>query len=363
VTISVVAFDVNGASSDSATITLQVVTSAGEVPTVTLTDGSGTVVPPEPTDTPVTTVTTDAGCTLDSQYVADVTIPDGTVMSPGQGFVKTWQVRNSGTCDWGAGYTLVFVSGTQMGGPAGVPLPAVAAGGEAEVSVNQTAPGAYGTHKGTWRMRAGDGTMFGVNLSVLITVPAPVTDTPEPPTPTDTPEPTVTDTPEPTIEEVTLSPVSAGNVVDGLSAGGGCYAGDTGFDLGQQCFVTFDLSAIPGSATLEAAELLYPSKTVRGDPFGDLGVMRAYHDNYGDNLTTHDYRSTADPSKSLHAANQVSALDSPRGFTPRGFSALQDSLPSGRFQIRFQFAQHTDGDGEIDGLSLANIQLRISYLP
>lgn len=195
VTISVVAFDVNGVKSDTATIMLNVVDGDAVVPT------SGA----DPEETSLPPATTEEGCIADSQYVADVTVSDGTVMSQGQAFVKTWRVRNSGTCDWSAGYELVFVSGAQMGGPAAVALPATPAGGETNVSVNLTAPSAYGTQKGTWRMRADDGTMFGVNLSVLITVPAPVTNTPEPPPPTDTPEPPPpTDTPEPT--EETLGP-------------------------------------------------------------------------------------------------------------------------------------------------------------
>ena len=196
VTISVVAFDVNGNSSDAATITLQVVASGGVVPSA---EPGATAAPPVagPTETPPPPVTTEAGCTLDSSYVADVTVPDGTVMSPGAGFVKTWRVRNSGTCDWDAGFQLIFVGGAQMGGPASVLLPAVAAGGQADISVNQTAPSAYGTHKGTWRIRTDDGTVFGTNLTVVIEVPNPATDTP---LPTNTPLPTgvPTDTPLPT---------------------------------------------------------------------------------------------------------------------------------------------------------------------
>jgi DNA-binding transcriptional regulator YdaS (Cro superfamily) len=164
--VSVVAYDVNGASSEAATIMLHVAT-------------SGEVVPPE------TPATTGGDCALDSQFVADVTIPDGTAVSPGQAFVKTWRVRNSGTCDWGAGFELACVSGAQMGGPASVPLPAIPAGGEAEVSVNLTTPSTYGTHKGTWRIASGDGTLFGTNLAVTIVVPAPATDAPQPPPPPD----------------------------------------------------------------------------------------------------------------------------------------------------------------------------------
>jgi hypothetical protein len=190
-TITVVAYDTNEASG-RATITLQVVASGGVVPTAV-----GTAAPTEPTETPPPPVTTEAGCTLDSQYVADVTIPDGTVMSPGAPFVKTWRVRNSGTCDWEAGYELAFVSGEQMGGPAGVPLPAVAAGGETDVSVSLVAPSAYGTHKGTWRVKSSDGTMFGTNLTVVIAVVSPATEAPVTGTPLPTGAPTIAPTDAP----------------------------------------------------------------------------------------------------------------------------------------------------------------------
>jgi hypothetical protein len=192
VTISVVAYDVGGASSDAATITLQVVESAGVVPTA---PPGATVVPGGPTETPPPPVTTEAGCTLDSQYVADVTIPDGTVLSLGATFVKTWRVKNSGTCDWDAGFQLLYVSGDQMGGPASVSLPAVPAGGQTDISVNLTAPGSYGTHKGTWRIRSDAGTLFGTNLTVVVSIPAPATETPLP-----TNEPTIEPTAEPTVE-------------------------------------------------------------------------------------------------------------------------------------------------------------------
>ena len=104
VTVYVVAYDTQRAS-DQASITLQVVASGGAVPTAggeSPTEPGATAVPP--TETPPPPVTTEAGCTLGSQYVADVTIPDGTVMSPNAALVKTWKVKNSGTCDWDASF-------------------------------------------------------------------------------------------------------------------------------------------------------------------------------------------------------------------------------------------------------------------
>jgi len=236
--VSVVARDVDGNMSQAASITLQVVASGGAAPTAE--PGGVTTEPSGPTETPPPPVTTEAGCTLDSSYVADVTIPDGTVMSFGAGFVKTWRVRNSGTCDWEGGYELIFVGGAHMDGPPSVSIPAVAAGEEVDVSVNLVAPSSYGTHKGTWRIRDDSGTVFGTNLTVVISIPAPATDTPEPtetPTEEPTPEPTETPTEEPpseppfteyVYEQVNVGAGATGSAVAACPAGavvvGGGYA-------------------------------------------------------------------------------------------------------------------------------------------
>jgi hypothetical protein len=122
-------------------------------------------------------------------YVADVTILDGTVLAPGAAFVKTWRVRNSGTCDWEEGTQLVFADGEQMRGPAAVNVPATASSATADLTVNLTAPTAPGKYTGRWRLRSPDGTVYG-SLTVVIVVPGTPT-----PTPTNTPEPTDTPTP------------------------------------------------------------------------------------------------------------------------------------------------------------------------
>jgi TolB protein len=176
-TVSVVVYDTEGAPSEPAAITLQVVAGAADV---------------GPTPTPVEDVEGPGGCTLNASYVADVTIPDDTELAPGTAFVKTWRIRNSGTCDWGSGFTLAFVSGDHMGGPSSVAVPATVAGSTADVSVNLTAPSAPGTYRGNWRVRSDEGVAFGSTIYVRIVVPAP---TPEP---TDTPIPTLPPPPSPT---------------------------------------------------------------------------------------------------------------------------------------------------------------------
>ena len=69
-----------------------------------------------PTDTPT------PACTDMVFLVYDVTVPDNTRMPPDRQFAKAWRLKNAGTCTWTTGYTLVFDSGAQMGGPASQPL-------------------------------------------------------------------------------------------------------------------------------------------------------------------------------------------------------------------------------------------------
>lgn len=108
-----------------------------------------------------------ADCTYKATFVEDVTIPDNTIVPAGQSFVKTWRVRNDGTCTWGPTgqylHALAFTSGDQMGAPAEVPLPSTVEPGQSvDVSVTMQAPTAPGTYISSWLFRV-DGDPAGVN--------------------------------------------------------------------------------------------------------------------------------------------------------------------------------------------------------
>ena len=146
-------------------------------PTTVPTKAPPTPIPP--TETP--TGSGPGGCTLSEQFVADVTIPDGTVLAPGAPFVKTWRVRNTGTCNW-ENYKLIFAAGEQMSGPSSVNVNTTPPGSSVDVTVNLVAPTAPGQHKGGWRFQATNGSVFG-SLTVVIEVPSPATSTPVPTAP------------------------------------------------------------------------------------------------------------------------------------------------------------------------------------
>lgn len=104
-----------------------------------------------------------ATCTDDATFVEDVTVPDDTTFPANHSFIKTWQIKNSGTCTWDTSYAVVFDSGEQMAGTSPTPLPKVVAPGETvDISVSFTTPGASGTYQSDWLLQNGKGVKFGV---------------------------------------------------------------------------------------------------------------------------------------------------------------------------------------------------------
>lgn len=87
--------------------------------------------------------------------MADVTIPDGTVLLPEQPFVKTWRVRNAGTVGW------VDRRLARVGPPVARGLPSSPAmvavmdtrpGQEVDISVPLRAQSLAGSSQVTWKM-------------------------------------------------------------------------------------------------------------------------------------------------------------------------------------------------------------------
>jgi hypothetical protein len=154
------------------------------VPTITDT--------PSPSPIPPTTVV-DTYCD-NSAFVADVTIPDHTILAPGQVFEKTWTFKNTGSCTWKAGYTITFASGDMMRGSAARAInQSVAPQEEINVTVKLFAPNKPGDYTGVWRLANGKGQKFGEFVSVMITVAGPGTTIPTPEA--NTPVVTLTPTP------------------------------------------------------------------------------------------------------------------------------------------------------------------------
>ena len=129
---------------------------------------------PISTNTPVATAT--SNCNV-SQFITDVTIPDGSVLKPGEDFTKQWAIRNTGNCTWDEGYVLVFIAGDQAIDPVSFEFKKgsdfVSPGEGINIGVPLTAPLAEGSYQGHWRMRDDKGYYFGTVLSVYFEVKKP----------------------------------------------------------------------------------------------------------------------------------------------------------------------------------------------
>lgn len=96
------------------------------------------------------------------EFVADISVPDGTVFEPGEEFEKTWRLLNTGASTWTTAYKLVFYSGEMMSGPASVPMPIeVLPGRQVDLSVTLIAPAEAGTYTGYWLLQNAQGQNFG----------------------------------------------------------------------------------------------------------------------------------------------------------------------------------------------------------
>lgn len=98
----------------------------------------------------------DPACVNEAQFVADVTIPDGTPIQPRTEFTKTWRLRNTGTCTWSAAFFLA----SPPPYPAITPvrtdhnkIPVVPPGEETELSITLLAPPVPGYYRSEWQLQ------------------------------------------------------------------------------------------------------------------------------------------------------------------------------------------------------------------
>jgi hypothetical protein len=102
-------------------------------------------------------------CTNRIEFVADVTIPDGTVVISGQKFTKTVRLKNIGTCTWTEDYALAFFSGEDMNGPHRVGFSSeVPPGQTVDMAVDLQAPLTPGSYRSYWMLMDPSGAVFGV---------------------------------------------------------------------------------------------------------------------------------------------------------------------------------------------------------
>jgi hypothetical protein len=305
-----------------------------ETPTPTPTDT------PQPTNTVAFTPTdTPVPCNL-AGFIADVTVPDDTIMAAGQNFTKTWRLRNIGTCTWTSSYSVSFINGDAMGVASGysqsltaVPVPP---GGTVDISVNLTAPSSSGTYTGRWSIREPGGQTFGTNFIVKIKVIATTT--------------------------VNLVPVAAesGTIRSDAGPFPDFTAGESNADITRTCqfFLSFNITGIPSNATIVEVKINLTNYTKQGHPFGSLGVLNLYGVSYGSTLETSDFVSGF-PNGNLADWGSTAALDTIEA-SPEMKTFLQSKVGGSRVQFRIQFAG-SNNDAVKDRITFTAPQLNVTY--
>ncbi|PWH18393.1 MAG: hypothetical protein DDG59_06370 [Anaerolineae bacterium] len=133
--------------------------------------------PPPPTAAPPS-----VACDL-AQFIADMTVADGTLLPAESSFTKIWRVKNIGSCAWTKNYALRFVDGTEMGVKKIYPFNGRVSPGEVvDIAVELTAPAKAGNYQSYWMLANENDKLFGVGaggktpLSIKISVLKPIAD-------------------------------------------------------------------------------------------------------------------------------------------------------------------------------------------
>jgi hypothetical protein len=300
---------------------------------------------PTPTNTPVFTPTvTPVPCNLAS-FVADVTYPDNTQVSPNQTFTKTWRIQNIGSCSWNSSYLLVFDHQDGMGVSSGYTQPltsgVVNPGQQVDLTVNLTAPSNPGTYTGYWRLRDPGGVLFGITPAggtfiVKVIVVASTS--------------------------ITLLPVvgESGTILKNAGPFPEYTVGESNEDITRtsEAFLSFDISGIPTKALITEVKINFKDYTLTGDPFKNLGVLNGYFINYGSSLEPADYVSGF-PSGNNIDWGSISPLNTLEA-SPELKTALQNKVGTDRLQIRLQFAG-SNNDSDRDSITFNNPSLIVTY--
>jgi hypothetical protein len=109
-------------------------------------------------------------CSDNLKFLADLTVPDGTIVARSAMIDKRWQVQNNGSCNWDDRYRLIIISGAEMGLQAEQMLYPARSGAEAVIRILFLSPSKPGTYRSAWQAIGPLGDTFGDIIYVEIRV-------------------------------------------------------------------------------------------------------------------------------------------------------------------------------------------------
>ena len=111
-------------------------------------------------------------CTNGLEFVEDITVEDGSVVSPGQRLDKRWKVLNAGSCNWDVDYEVGLIAGPAMNVPNTQALFPALSGTAVEIHMVFTAPDEPGSYRSAWQAFDPNGNPFGDPFFIDIQVVA-----------------------------------------------------------------------------------------------------------------------------------------------------------------------------------------------
>jgi len=112
-------------------------------------------------------------CTFALTFIEDITIPDGTFVTPGEKLDKRWRVENSGSCNWDDTTRVKLLNGPALDAPLEQALYPARSGAQAIIRMTFTAPLEPGVYRSAWQAVDPTGNPFGEIFFVEIGVAAP----------------------------------------------------------------------------------------------------------------------------------------------------------------------------------------------
>ncbi len=125
------------------------------------------------TETPIIQPSPSPDCSAGLIYLEDITIPDGTLVEPGEILDKRWLVENSGSCNWDDRFSLRFIAGSNMTDQPEYALFPARSGTQAEIRILFTAPQELGIHRSAWQAYDPQGEIFGDTIFIEVVVQNP----------------------------------------------------------------------------------------------------------------------------------------------------------------------------------------------
>ncbi len=132
------------------------------------------------------------------------------------------------------------------------------------------------------------------------------------------------------------APEESGGISSNRDVGQAIFVGSFSNGTDAQGFLSFNISEIPEDSRILSASLDFRECSIVGNPFLNIGCMKAYPVHYNNKLSPEYYYTDLPQSDIMRICSQDELYNAKKS-NPEVLSALQMALGLERFQIRLQF--------------------------